>query len=1002
MRTVSTRFVARASFLLYLSIGAALMAMPLLAGAESKSGSPWLTRVWQTGEGAPDNNVLGMVQDAEGFVWIVTENDLARFDGLRFWRMPLPLISPAQPSNPDMLTLAFVGTNEFWLGFDGGSVMQLSPDVTNIFTSANGLPSSRPFRIVQNRDGSILVSYVNGFVSRIAGGQVTTYTKENGLPGARPCWLARDGTGQVWFAQADRIGVVRGDEFVQLTNVPGAVHICPARAGGIWIFDGSDFFKYAAGGELVKLPAVKAPPSGAEVMLEDRTGGLWIGTRGSGLLRYDGAVVTKVDISHNDVKCLLEDLEGNIWAGTGGGGLNRLRPRVIELQNVDAGLPLTTIHSITEDASGNLWAAIQDGLYREENGIWKKLSPADGWTGSSPGCVLSDSNGTVWISAARNRLHEWQKDRFVRPALMGRTDDRARSLLQDSAGNLWIGFEKGGILRRPPAGRAKLFRPPAAVAGQIRAMAEDPAHNLWLATREGSLFRIQEDKLTDETWRLVPRAESIRCLLATPDGSLWIGFGGEGVGRLRAGKFFRVGPEHGLHDGRICALVADEHGAFWFGTEGGIFCVRQRELDAVAEGKAAHVTSMVFGKDEGLPSLQSSFAYAPRVVRRRDGRICFAMQTGLAVVHPDRVGTNPPPPRVFLERVAVDGRPVDLRARGTRAGWKFPAKHRRVDVEFTTPSFVAPENVRFRHRLDGYDEGWSDPDTARSVSYLRLPAGHYRFRVSAGNNAGVWSQTDATFSFEVTPFFWQTWWFRLAVLVIFTGSVIGIVRYASFRRLRRRLQLLEKETALQKERARIARDIHDELGANLTQIALLSELAQSDFEKPVEAKTHINRIFGTARSLTRSLDEIVWAVNPDNDTLDRFVAHLCTFGPEFVKAAGARCRLDIPEDIPARSLSSHVRHHFHLAIKEALHNVVKHASATEVWLRLKLSPQEITLIVEDNGSGFRPNPLPGQDGLSNLQQRMVAIGGRFEHRSQPGRGTVIVFVVPLETEAGLG
>lgn len=1000
MRIVRTNFVAEARLLLHLRIWTFLMAFPLLAMAESKSASPWLTRVWQTGEGTPDNNVLGMVQDAEGFVWIVTENDLARFDGLRFRRTPVPLISPEQSSNPDMLSLAFVGTNEFWLGFDGGTVMQLSPNVTNIFTSTNGMPPSRPFRIVEDRGGSMLVSYLNGDVCRIANGKVTAYTEGNGLQGAELCWLERDGRGQVWFGQADRVGVVHDDRFIQLTNVPGTVRICPARTGGIWIFDGTDFFKYDAGGELVKLPAVKDPPSSAGVMLDDGTGGLWVGTGGNGLFHYNGAVLTKVDVSHNDVKCLLADLEGNVWAGTGGGGLNRLRPRVIELQNVDAGLPLTTINSIAEDAAGNLWAAIQDGLYREENGIWKKLSQADGWTGSTPRCVLSDSNGTVWISAARNRLYEWRKNRFMPPAVLGKSEDRARSLLQDSAENLWIGFEKGGILLRPPAGRTKTILPSTPTGGQMRAIAEDPAHTIWLATREGSLFRVKEDQLTDETWRLVPRAESIRCLLATPDGSLWIGFGGEGVGRLRGGKFFRIGPEQGLHDGRVCAIVADERGSLWFGTEGGIFCVRQRELDDVAEGKATHVTSMVYGKDEGWPSLQSSFAYAPRVVRRRDGRICFAMQTGLAVVHADRVWANLPPPRVFLDRVAVDGRTVDMRE--TRTGLKFAANHRRLDVEFTTPSFVAPENVRFRHRLDGYDEAWSDPETVRSVNYLRLPAGHYRLRVTACNNAGVWSETDASFSFEVTPFFWQTWWFRLAVLGIFTGSVIGIVRYASFRRLRRRLELLEKETALQNERARIARDIHDELGANLTQIALLSELAQSDFEKPATAKTHINRIFGTARSLTRSLDEIVWAVNPDNDTLDRFVAHLCTFGPEFVKAAGARCRLDIPEDIPARSLSSHVRHHLHLSIKEALHNVVKHASATEVWLRMKWSPEEVTLIVEDNGSGFRPNSLPGQDGLSNLQQRMVAIGGRFEHRSQPGRGTVIVFVVPLETEAGLG
>ncbi len=996
MRIARLNGVAKVIFFLCLSIGAGLTALPRFALAESESSSPWLTRVWQTGDGTPDNNILGLVQDDVGFVWIATENDLARFDGLRFRRTPLPLISAAQPSNPDILSLAYVGGNEFWLGFDGGAVMQLSPNATNIFTSAAGLPASRPSQIIQDRDGSILVSYLGGGVCRIADGKVTQCTSEHGLPGPELCLLTRDQKGSVWFAQAGRIGVVRDRQFIQLTNLSGAKAICPSRTGGIWVFSRSDFFKCAEDGGLTKPAAAFDSPGNPRAILEDRTGGLWMGTEENGLYHYDGAVLTKVASSHNAILCLLEDAEENVWVGTGGGGLNRLRPRVIELQNVEAGLPLSTINSITEDATGNLWATVRGELYREEASGWKRLRQPDGWTGASPMCVLGDDDGTVWISAARNRLQEWRQDRFLAPVRIGEITDRARSLLRDRAGNLWIGLEKGGLMCRPPNGRARIFRPAATASGQMRAIAEDPAHNIWAATREGSLFRVKDDELIDETGRLSPPSESIRCLLATPDGSLWIGFGGEGVGRLREGEFFRIGPEDGLHDGRVCAIIADGSGSLWFGTEGGIFRVRQQELDDVAEGRATRVISSVYGKDEGWPSLQSSFAYAPRVVRRRDGRICFAMQTGLAVVHPDRIWDNPPPPPVLLERVVVDGHSVKLPQADKPL--RLPPDHRKLELEFTAPSFAAPENVRFRYRLDGLDEDWSEGSTVRSVSYPRLPAGSYRFRVAACNNAGVWSDADATLSLGVTPFYWQTWWFRLIVVVVFTGCVIGAVRYVSFRRLRWRLEHLEKETTLQKERARIARDIHDELGANLTQIALLSELAQSDFEKPKEAKAHINRIFGTARSLTRSLDEIVWAVNPDNDTLDQFVAHLCTFGPEFVKAAGVRCRLDIPEDIPARNLSSNVRHHLHLALKEALHNVVKHANATEVWLRMKLTPDEVTLTVEDNGEGFRLHLMPGQNGLTNLRQRMVAIGGQFEQKSQPGKGTVTVFSIRLDKE----
>jgi signal transduction histidine kinase len=188
----------------------------------------------------------------------------------------------------------------------------------------------------------------------------------------------------------------------------------------------------------------------------------------------------------------------------------------------------------------------------------------------------------------------------------------------------------------------------------------------------------------------------------------------------------------------------------------------------------------------------------------------------------------------------------------------------------------------------------------------------------------------------VEPFPWQRWWFRIAVLALFTGGIIAGVRYVSFRRLRQQLVRLEQETALQRDRARIAGDLHDDLGANLTQIALLSELAQKDFGKPDEARDHIDQIFRTAKALTRSLDEIVWAVNPKNDSLDRFVAHFCTYAPEYLHSAGIRCRLDVPMDVPPLPLPADVRHHLHLAMKEALHNVAKHAEASEVKVKLSL------------------------------------------------------------------
>ena len=434
-------------------------------------------------------------------------------------------------------------------------------------------------------------------------------------------------------------------------------------------------------------------------------------------------------------------------------------------------------------------------------------------------------------------------------------------------------------------------------------------------------------------------------------------------------------------------------------------------LPSVAEGRADQVLSVSYGRDEALPNLQGSYGFGLGAVRSRDGRTWMPTLTGLAMVRPERVPADRTPPPVIIERVMLDGQELAW-SPGAESHWgqaarnrpgvtpRLPPGHRKLEFEFTALSFIAPESTRFRHRLDGLDEAWVEGGTERSVSYSRLPAGDYRFRVTARNNVGVWNEQDVGLTFAVAAFYWQTWWFRLGV----GGSVLAIFGWSIRRfekgKVRRRMETLERQHAVERERMRIARDLHDEMGANLTQIALLSELAQSDFGKPEQARGHLDEVFRTAQSLTRSLDGIVWAVNPANDTLEHFVAHLCTFAPGFLQSAGVRCRLDVPEELPAVPVPAGVRHHLHLSVKESLHNIAKHAQATEVWLRLRLAPDALTLILEDNGRGFQPaaEVAPGADGLENLRQRMREIGGTIEQRSGAGRGTITTLTAPLRVE----
>jgi signal transduction histidine kinase len=308
-----------------------------------------------------------------------------------------------------------------------------------------------------------------------------------------------------------------------------------------------------------------------------------------------------------------------------------------------------------------------------------------------------------------------------------------------------------------------------------------------------------------------------------------------------------------------------------------------------------------------------------------------------------------------------------------------------------------PELVRFKCWLENHETSWSAASDERVARYPKLPPGQYYFHVQACNEDNVWSGPDtAVLSVIVQPQFWQTGWFRAASIVFVLGIVAAIVRYVSTQKLQRQLQSLQQREALEKERARIARDLHDQLGANLTQVALLGEMAEADKDAPAEIELHAQQISQTARETTRSLDEIVWAVNPANDTLDGLVNYTGKYAQEYLALAGLRCRADLPAQLPAISIPPEVRHNVFLAFKEAVHNVVKHAQATEARIRLRLEPERFILEVEDNGRGMENQAAPqNRNGLRNMKKRMDDIHGGFSIGPAPERGTIVRLMVPI-------
>jgi signal transduction histidine kinase/ligand-binding sensor domain-containing protein len=954
------------------------------------------------GDGLPNNNVTGVVQTPDGYLWVATRAGLARFDGVRF--QLVPVTSSTGEVQPMVRAILHARDDSVWVASEWGQplVARCATTASEFYSESDGLPSSKPLALAQTPDHAIWVGYEDGSVLRLHRKTVRRFAGgEAGLPDGEKARLTTDLEGRLWFVKASTVGLWTGDGFEACFTVPEqSTRLAPARDGGVWILSGRSLFKADAGAGPVAVAEIPAERRGIapSAVHEDRAGGLWLGTEIGGLFHWDGQIMRSVKTSHNDIESIMDDREGNTWVGSRGGGLNRLRQRVLEVHDDSIGLPFAAALSVCETVGGELWAVGANGtLTFRVNDRWQEVPTGHGWSGTRATCVVSDRQGGVWIGSASAKLFHARNGSFESLRRKdGLAGDRINALFVDNQTNLWLGLEAPNCLQRLSGDKWTTLNQPAG-SRAIRAMAEDHAGNLWCGTEDGLLLRVTPDGLVNDTSRALQPTLPIRALHATKDGSLWIGYAGGGVGRMLQGRFAQIGTREGLLDNTICGIESDALGSMWFATERGIFQVRRRELDALWDGEVQRVAAVDCGANDGLPDLQGNYGCWPNTLLARDGRCWFATRSGLVAAYPGRAQPNQQPPLVVIERLLVDGQPWERDRWESRL--QLPPGVRRLDVEFTALSFAAPESVLFQTRLAGWDEDWSAADAERRASYIRLAAGAYEFQVRARNSAGVWSVQEPSVRFVIGHFFWQSWWFRTLVGAGLALGLISAVRRHERLKTQRKLAALERERVVERERARIARDIHDEIGTGLTQISLLADVGHASPMDLPEAEASFAQIGARARSVVRSLDEIVWAANPRNDFLPRLADYLCDLLDDcFESSPEVQCRKEVPTGLPAIVVGAELRHNLALAVKEALTNALKHGQANAVWLRLCWRDPELTVTVEDNGVGFDPGKLhsPG-NGLANQVARMREVGGSVEVHSEPGKGTRSVFRVAIRT-----
>lgn len=957
--------------------------------------SHYWARTWQTDDGLPRNTINCLAQTPDGYLWLGTPFGVIRFDGVSFTRLERDVHPGFTRARSRVLYTDAQG--HLWIGTGTAGIIRFDGTAYTVIDSQNGLPHPTVSAICEDTRGRVWVGFQNGQVAWVdSKDQVHPISSEPVTRSEGSVQLVRDLQGTLWFAQGNAYGqLLEGLATNIIVSANQPVVLCPSRTGGMWLLTGT---------LLQKLPPTNSPepaltlqtpvrPNQLSVLFEDYRGDLWIGSQREGVFRCaDGKFICEFSTSHR-IMAIFEDAERNLWIGTEGGGVSRLQRRTFHSLAAREGLPQAVLRSVCESTNGDLWLSGQGPMllkWQPERG----LETVPGFTNIGTTCVLPNPAGGIWVGTVGWGLFSVDA---TGPTQVGSRapfrNRQIRALHQDARGQLWIGCLPDGLAKFADGritGPQKFFEQ-GLPTDAIWSLADDAQGNLWLGTITGTLLRYNGTNFTAFRAEDGLPGASIGALHFTASGDLWIGTLGGGLGRWRNGKFGFADVRHGLADDVISGIVEDHLGWFWLSSDHGIIRVRKQHLDEFADGKRTSFDSICFGKDDGLANLECIGGYQPAVWRTRSNHLWFATSKGAVWVDPTTFPADPLPPLPALEKILLDDHELT-----NRHELKFAYGYGKLDFQFTAPSFTAPEQIQFRHQLVGLDADWIEDGMTRRASYPRLAPGKYEFRCTARNRAGEWNQRIVSLPFEVTPAYWQTAWFRGACLLLFGSLVTVVVRYRYVQKMRRKVRMLEQARAVEQERMRIARDIHDDLGARLTQMAFLSEMAATDVGANAKAGERLVKLADSSRDAIRSLDEIVWAVNPRKDSLPNFVDYLSHHANEFFRESSARFRQDLPLLIPDVPLPTDLRHHLFLACKEALNNASKHAEATEVQLRLGITANDLEILIEDNGRGFSLKPTATHgNGLANQRSRLASIGGQCEVESAPGRGTRVRLRVKL-------
>jgi signal transduction histidine kinase/ligand-binding sensor domain-containing protein len=999
----ATRTVVLCGFLFCVFLRAA----SLHALDPSKHLTQYIHTAWRTQDGSAPAGIEAISQTSDGYLWFSSESQgMYRFDGVRF--LPWTLSPNGQTINTIVNVYGDHAGGLWALG--EREIVHLKGDVVTSHFKLNGLQQFQ--HITENPDGSL--------------------------------WIVRGGTA-VSDAPLCRIT----DQAVKCFGNSDGVPISPADAlladgkGGFWIGGQTALVHWHDGAsEMYPIEALKSNlgQQGILSLERDSDGTLWVGIlaegHGLGLGRLIGCkvqpfVTPTFDGSKLVVNAMIFDHDDNLWVGTVGKGIFRIRRNVVERYQRTEGLSSDSILSLFEDREGIIWAVTTNGIDSFRDPPVTTFSAQEGLGADAAAGVLASRDGTIWVANAGSLDHI--KDGTVSSIRSGSglPGHQVSYLLEDREGNLWVGvddglylFENGRFRRIPepnhrPLGMVvaltedidgnvwaecagnprKLVRIrdfqvreefPASQIPPGHSLASDPRGGIWIGTRKGDVVLFRHGVL-ETTFPLNPGGDPFnRQIVSKADGSVLAG-SENGLVEWRQGKVHRMTTKNGLPCDSVMSFIEDKQNDWWLHTGCGVVQFPDSEVERWRANPEAVVQMRVYdvldgARPAGGPSFNAA-AYSS------DGRVWFATGFVVEMVDPSRLSQKALPAEAYIESLVADRDQFKV-----KPNLKVPPNPRDLQIDYTSPTFLIPQKVKFRYRLEGFDRDWHEAGTRRQAFYTDLPPGKYSFHLVASNSDGAWNENAARLDFAIAPAYYQTNWFRALCIVIFMALLLAAYRWR-VRQLHHEFEMtLEARVS---ERTRIARELHDSLLQSFHGLLLRFQTAfQLLPERPVEAKEKLgSAIEQTADAITEGRDAVQGLRDSTVQGNDLALA-ISTLGEELAAdSTNHRPAFRVAVEGEARNLHPILRDEIYKICAEALRNTFRHAQARQVEVELRYDNEQFRLRVRDDGKGIDPTVLSrqgskGHYGLPGTRERATLIGGKLVVWSEVNAGTEVELRVP--------